>query len=110
MDFLKPLLNLVRLGLFLAFALAGCSGGAPYVLHPNEFNRDDQNYGVEPKDIEKVTICYAKSSTTPDDVRKLAQNECAKFKKNAIFIKQDYTNCPATTPVSAHFDCLAKVR
>lgn len=87
-------------------ALAGCSGSAPYVLKEGEFNRRSPLFGQEPSDIDSVVICYAKGGTTPRALVKMAQGECAKYDKSAVYNHQDYKKCPMFTPVAAYFDCL----
>ncbi len=91
--------------LVILLVLGACSGPPPYVHKAREFDRNASNFGQDPKDIENVTVCYAKSGTTPAEVRKTAQDECAKFNKEVRFLKQDYSTCPLSAPVSAFFEC-----
>ncbi len=88
----------------LTGGLAACST-PPYVMNANEFKRGSVDFGRDQADISEVTICYSGSSTTPDAVRTLAENECAAFGKSARLIDQDYLSCPLTTPVAANFVC-----
>ncbi len=92
----------------LPFAvLAGCAAStAPYVYKVDEFNRSLPNFGKEPTDITSVTICYGTRGTTPEEIRDMAQTECAQFKKTARFTEQNYQTCPLLTPVAAYFDCV----
>lgn len=92
--------------LCLPLALAGCFRDPPYVLHSGEFNRSSANFAQEPKDISSVIICLNKRGATSDDVLKLAQGECSKFKKAAQFKSEDYSSCPLLTPISANYDCV----
>ncbi len=102
--------RLVRLvaHICLPFAvLAGCAGSTvPYVYKVGEFNRASPNFGKEPTDITSVTICYGTRGTTPEEIRDMAQTECAQFEKTARFTDQNYRTCPLLTPVAAHFDCV----
>ena len=92
----------------LPFAvLAGCAGSTvPYVYKAGEFDRSSPNFGKEPTDITSVTICYGTRGTTPEEIRDMAQTECAQFEKTARFTDQNYQTCPLLTPVAAYFDCV----
>ncbi len=103
MSMIRFLFVLLMIGL-LAGSVAAC-GAQPYVLDADEFNRQSTNFGMDPTDIDDVTICYRSSSTTPDAVRAMAMNECAMFGKTARFIDQNYLLCPLTTPVAANYAC-----
>lgn len=100
MRFLTPLLICVTL-----VALSGCFRSPPYVLNPNEFNRDSPDYAEGPKDVSNFTICYNKRGATPKEVQKMAVNHCAEYKKTVDFIGQNYQECPLATPVGARFVC-----
>ena len=71
-----------------------------------EFNRSSANFGKEPTDITSVTICYGKRGTTPEEIRDMAQTECAQFEKTTRFTDQNYQTCPLLTPVAANFECV----
>jgi len=91
----------------LLLFLAGCAGAAaPYVYKAGEFDRSSPDFGKEPADITAVTICYGTRGTTPEEIRDMAQTECAHFKKTARFTGQNYQTCPLLTPVAANFDCV----
>ncbi len=92
----------------LPFAvLAGCAGSTvPYVYKVGEFDRSSANFGKEPTDITSVTICYGTRGTTPEEIRDMAQTECAQFEKTARVTDQNYQTCPLLTPVAANFECV----
>ncbi len=91
----------------LPLVVAGCAGAAaPYVYKAGEFDRSSPTFGKAPTDITSVTICYNKRGTTPEEIRDMAQTECAQFDKTARFTKQNYQTCPLFTPVVAYFDCV----
>ncbi len=92
----------------LAFAvLAGCAASTvPYVYKAGEFDRSSPNFAKAPTDITSVTICYGTRGTTPEEIRDMAQTECAQFEKTARFTEQNYQTCPLLTPVAANFDCV----
>ncbi len=92
-------------GLAALLALGACSAPAPYVYMANEFNRDLPTFRKEPTEISQVTVCYGSAGTTSADVVALAVQECARYGKQARFLRQDRFVCPILTPVSAHFAC-----
>lgn len=77
----------------------------PYIHKPGEYNRESATFGQQVDDISSVTICYRSSSSTPQQVNKLARDECARFNKTAVFFKQSYQTCPLAAPVAAIYDC-----
>ena len=101
-----PVLKLFPLAVFLF--LAGCSGstdGGAYILNAGEFNRNSPNFAKTPQDIDSVTICYNKYGTKPENVATMAKQECARFNKKAVFLRQSFNKCPLFTPVAAIFNC-----
>lgn len=101
-----------RLSLKLAAAglvfLGGCSATEPYVYRAAEFNRAASGFGQPPTDIENVTICYNTRGARPPDILALAEAECVRFGKTAVFTGQDWRTCPLVTPVAASFRCLQR--
>ncbi|MCB2101209.1 MAG: hypothetical protein KDE22_10095 [Rhodobacterales bacterium] len=89
------------------FLLSACSAGDPYLYVKDEFDRERPGFGREPQDLEEVTVCYGSSGTQPAAVTDLARDACARVGKVARFRAQDLRSCPLTTPVAAHYDCLA---
>jgi hypothetical protein len=110
---MKRLLTMVALPVValpviaLSASLAGCSEPAPFYYNHNEFNRSSPTFARDPDDLKEVSVCYAKSSTTPQAVTKMAVDRCAAFGKQAVFRDQDVLNCPMTAPVRAIYDCVA---
>lgn len=96
--------RLLFLSLAMSLGLSAC-GAQPYVYDGGEFNRSTPDFGKDQTDISSVTICYSESGATPQDIRVLAINECARFGKTAKFLKQDFLTCPLSTPAAAHFSC-----
>ncbi|MBC8268179.1 MAG: hypothetical protein H8E36_05480 [Rhodospirillaceae bacterium] len=94
------------LALFSVVAFVAACAGQPYVHKSGEFNRASSGFGQTEKDISNLTICYNSSSTTPQQVNKMAIEECAAFNKTAKFVGQEYNVCPLTTPIAAKFNCL----
>lgn len=90
--------------LFAGLILAGCSGGA-YVHDPIKFNREAADFGRPVKDIRSVTICYSTLTSRAEQVVSLAEAECSKFNKVAIFSHQDQKICPLAAPVAAVYRC-----
>ncbi|MDP6173950.1 MAG: hypothetical protein QGF09_07290, partial [Rhodospirillales bacterium] len=89
-----------------AFFLGACGGPDPYIFDKDEFNRKSANFGRELKDRSLVQVCYNSQSTTPQFMLQMANVECAKFGKRAVFRDQDLLECPLTTPARANFSCV----
>lgn len=91
--------------------VTGCAGGEAYVEKTWEYDRESSNFPNGPTLVEgsAVTVCYAKSATSPQAIFKLADDECGRFGMTAALEEQVYTYCPMNTPVAAQFSCRAKV-
>lgn len=91
----------------VAASLAGCAAESAYVQRPYAIDREHADFplGPELKAGSTVTVCYAKSSATPQAVRKLADDECGRFGLGTAFIEQTLSICPLMTPVAAIFKC-----
>ncbi len=101
------LVRLVALVCLPFAVLAGCAGSTvPYEYKAGEFDRSLPNFAKEATDITSVTICYGTRGTTPEEIRDMAQTECAQFEKTARFTEQNYQTCPLLTPVAAYFECV----
>ena len=98
-------------GIFTVFlmvlGLNGCDTmtSEPYIYDAKEFNREAPNFGQEIHDRDSVSICYSRYGTTPEAVRKMAEAECDRFGKTAVFRSQDFLTCPVTTPARATYLC-----
>ena len=101
---MKHLFSMLALFAFVTVVTA-CSS-PPYVHKGGEFNRASSDFGQPVKDIGSVTICYSSSSTTPQQVSKMAIAECAAFNKTAEFTEQSYNVCTLSPPVAAVYECL----
>lgn len=90
----------------ISVLVGGCGSTAPYVYKPREFDRRSETFGKEPKDLENLSICYNKYSTTPQDILKLAQETCGKYKRVARYTGNGgFLTCPVMTPALANFAC-----
>lgn len=100
-----------RAVLFFAFAVAvtlsACADRTPFVYRQSEFDREQPGFGQAVSARTDVVICYARSATTPDAVRALAEEACGQVGKRAVFSKHIPSVCPLATPASAAFDCVA---
>ena len=97
-----------KLGIFIVIVLCNfitVCAGQPYINVNNEFNRDSDHYLKGPSDRDKVQVCYNTRSTNPEQIIKMASDECMRFGKHARFSKNSYTVCPIRTPVAAIYDC-----
>ena len=89
----------------LVFTVFAACSTPPYVYKGGQYDRLSDGFGRRVNDISNVTICYSKYSATPEDVSKLARDECAGFGKSVRFIEQDYSICPITAPMAALYAC-----
>lgn len=93
--------------LLAALLVAGCAttDEGAYILHDGEFNRASPDFAKTPEDIDSVTICYNKYGTSPGKVATMAEQECGRYNKKSVFIRQSYNICPLFTPVAAIYNC-----
>lgn len=83
--------------LSLAAWLAGCGGGAPYVL---------SDYRLHQKGM--VEVCYDEKSTPQDRVLKLADSICGQYDRMAALQLVQQDQCNWTTPDIALYYCVAR--
>ena len=91
---------------FLFFS--ACEAPPAFVHNKDEFNRESDFFLKEVTPSDNVIICYNKSGTTPQEVSTLANNECKKFSKRAVFTAQNLHVCPLVAPISATYNCVDK--
>ena len=106
---IQPSSNVVLIGAVCALAAiaAGCARPEPFVLNPSEFER--RSIGKPARIPGVVQVCYAANVTSAEAVVRLAENECAKFGKTSQMIKQDISECPMATPITANYLCCPSV-
>ena len=86
--------------ILMCLGLMGCSAVHPYV---------DTHSGVaggrslRRSTPDKVAICF--NETDMDILQEMANKECAKTSRKAIFDKIVPFSCSLTTPSTAYFDC-----
>lgn len=90
--------------LALCLFLGGC-GVKPFVDGRREAGQTTM-VGVSNPD--RVAICYSSQSSSPAEVRALAQAECAKTDRVATFDGQDSFECALLAPARAYFKCVPK--
>lgn len=88
--------------LVLGLAFSGCAS-APFVDGRREAG---QIAPVGMSTPDRVAICYSSRGTTPRAVIALAQTECAKTNRNAVFDTQDEMRCALLAPTRAFFRCV----
>lgn len=88
-------------------ALSGCADRSPFVYQKSEFDRRRADFGRDVTDRAEVVICYAKSATTPEALRALAEQTCRQVGKRSVFRGHETSKCPLATPSAAAFDCVA---
>ena len=87
------------------FLLVGCESSlAPYVYHVNPNIRMSWHSEAT---FTSVEVCYNRSTTTLEAVRRLAQDACIKKGEGAEAVFGDHRNlqCSLSRPVSAIFFC-----
>ncbi len=84
---------------------AACAAPPPYVYRENEFDRGDDRFN-RPLDVtDGVTVCYNSQSTSPGEVRALAEAACRDGGGRARFVGHVYEGCPLLLVSGAHFSC-----
>ena len=93
------------LWLFLGITPLGLSacGGTPYVDSRREAG---QTGAVGNSTLDRVAICYSSPGTTPQELLKMAESECAKTGRTARFSHQERIACNLSTPTRAFFSCV----
>jgi hypothetical protein len=94
--------------LLLVFLISSACSTPPYVHKAGQFIRSSDDFGQTVTDISHVTVCYNKYSAVPEEISKLALNECARFGKSVKFIEQNYDICPLTAPMAAFYACVGE--
>jgi hypothetical protein len=94
----------------IALVLGACESFTqePYIYRPAEFDRGRDDFRQDPKDRKSLIICYNSSDTTPEALREMAEEECGKYGKMALFDRHDYQYCPLMSPAGAVFLCQPK--
>ena len=103
--------NLAKLILLIFstfFVLSACVGGDAYIYKYKEFDRDNPSFAKTIKNRSIVEICYNRQSITSQDLTKLAQNECKRLAKNAIFVGHQILKCSVASPAVATFKCISE--
>jgi hypothetical protein len=88
----------------LAATVSGCAS-APFVDGRREAG---QTAPVGMSTPDRVAVCYSSRGTTPSAVIALAQTECAKTNRTAVFDGQDPLRCALLAPTRAFFRCMAR--
>lgn len=82
--------------------LAGCASPLPpFVQKVHEVKSKDR---AEPP-VTMVEVCYNRTTTTPEAVRKLAEDACVKKGGHAVFVRHRSLQCPLLQPAGANFVC-----
>jgi len=97
-------------------AIGACSAPEPFVLRAYEFDRENKFFPEGPKAsvLEKINrdkggyqaiVCYAGSGVDVNLIRQLADDECTRFRRTAVFAEHSLNYCPLTTPRAALYNC-----
>ncbi len=90
--------------LSLTLALSSC-GTAPYVDSRREAG---QRVPVGMSTADVVAICYSSHSTTPEELFKLAESECAKTGRVPVRADESDWSCTLFAPTRIFYRCTAK--
>lgn len=82
--------------------LSACSGFAPFVDARREAGTTSI-VGESRSDM--VVICYGAYGTTPEEILKLAVDECAKTNRYPKFVKQTLMSCTLFEPTRVYYKC-----
>lgn len=87
----------------LMLALTACA--SPYLDSRREAGQK-QPVGASTPDM--IAICFAPAKTARQQVLALAQPECAKTGRAAVYDHEDPWSCTLLTPTRAFYRCVAK--
>lgn len=95
-----------RAGVVVALlATAACATSPPYVYYSDEFDRRRKDYGQDRTTLSEIVVCYNAKGTKPEEIVRLAEDECASVGMKARFMRTGYEACPLLTPAGAHYSC-----
>ena len=97
-------------------AIGACSAPEPFVLRAYEFDRENKFFPDGPRApvLEKYNhdkggvqaiVCYAGSGVDVNLIKQLADDECARFNRTAVFTEHSLNYCPLTRPRAALYNC-----
>ncbi|MCC6914314.1 MAG: hypothetical protein IT566_11475 [Rhodospirillaceae bacterium] len=92
-------------GLLTLIILLSACGTAPYVDSRREAG---QREPVGASTADTVAICYSSQSTTPEELHKLAESECAKTGRTPVLADQADWSCTLFAPTRIFYHCVAK--
>lgn len=92
-------------GLLALIILLSACGTAPYVDSRREAG---QREPVGASTADTVAICYSSQSTTPEEIYKLAESECAKTGRTPVLADQADWSCTLLAPTRIFYHCAAK--
>lgn len=93
------------LAVTLALLLLAACGARPYVDSRREAGQKEP-VGTSTPNL--VAICYSKGGSTPADLLKLAESECAKTDRVARVDHEERWTCTMLTPRKIFYSCVAK--
>lgn len=86
--------------LFLFLGLMGCAIATPYI---DTYSGIADKQSVRRSTPDRVAICFNEADTTT--LQKMADIECAKTSRKAVYDTTVSFSCSLTTPSTAYFDC-----
>lgn len=104
-DFMGIEACFARAGVVVALLATAACSSPPYVYYFDEFDRRRAGYGQDRTTLSEIVVCYNAKATRPDEIVRLAEEECAKVDMKARFTRSGYDACPLLTPAGAHYAC-----
>lgn len=86
--------------ILMCLGLIGCTTTSPYV---DAYSGVAGGRSLRRSTPDKVAICFDKAEQNV--LQKMANEECAKTSRKAVFDKTVSFSCSLTTPSTAYFDC-----
>lgn len=88
------------IGIVLILGISGCASFAPFVDARREAGQVDP---VGSSSDDNPVICYGFASQ--EEIDQLAQNECSKTNRKAVFVRKENFTCSLFMPQKAIYKC-----
>ncbi|OPZ78419.1 MAG: hypothetical protein BWY78_00592 [Alphaproteobacteria bacterium ADurb.Bin438] len=95
--------NLKKLILISIFIISGCGITKPFIDSRREAGK---SYLVGESNLDTVAVCYNSITTKKEELLEIANTECMKTNRKAVFKSQKILNCSFISPTKAYFDCV----
>ena len=88
------------IAIIMCLGLMGCTVAEPYV---DAYSGVAGGRSLRRSTPDKVAICF--DETDMDTLQEMANKECTKTSRKAVFDKTTPFSCSLITPSTAYFDC-----